>query len=77
MLGQKIILHILENYLDGDDQDFKLDTPLLELNIIDSGSLFDLVEWLRRETGSVIPLSEVKPSNFSSVQAMLDMVERL
>jgi acyl carrier protein len=77
MLGGKLLTFITNNYLDGGGLDFEMDTPLLDLNIIDSSSLFDLVEWIRKETGKSIPLQEVKPSNFNSVQAVVDLVQRL
>ncbi len=77
MLGKRLLSYITETYLDEDEDEFDINTPLLELNIIDSSSLFDLVEWLRKETGSVIPLQEIAPHNFASVQAILNLVKRL
>ncbi|UOD29701.1 acyl carrier protein [Massilia violaceinigra] len=77
MLGNKLLAYIAENYLGGESQQFALDTPLLELNIIDSSALFDLVDLLRREAGVTVPLKAVVPNNFKSVQHMLDLVERL
>jgi acyl carrier protein len=77
MLTQIILDHIVENYLGSDGEQFTVDTPLLELNIIDSASLFDLVEMLHREAGVVIPLQEVTPKNFASVREMMSLVGRL
>ncbi len=77
MLTQIILDHIAENYLDSEGEQFTTETPLLELNIIDSASLFDLVEMLRRETGVAVPLQEVTPANFASVREMVDLVGRL
>jgi acyl carrier protein len=77
MLGNQILKKISELYLDNDDDQLDIDTPLLELNIIDSSAIFDLVNLLRQETGIVIPINEVTPDNFASVQAMLDLVGRL
>lgn len=77
MLADKILRLIADNYAGGDAEGIGLDTPLLELNIIDSSALFDLVDLLNREASVTIPLQEVLPANFTSVQAMLDLVHRL
>lgn len=77
MLENTILNYISENYLGSEDQDFGADTPILELNIVDSGSLFDLVDMLRRETGATIPLKQITPGNFASVRCIVDLVERL
>ena len=77
MLADKILRLIVDNYAGGDGDEIDAETPLLELNIIDSSSLFDLVDLLNREAGVAIPLQEVTPTNFASVQAMLDLVTRL
>lgn len=77
MLGKQILKKISELYLDNEDNQLDLDTKLLDLNIIDSSAIFDLVNLLRQESGVVIPINEVTPDNFASVQAMLDLVGRL
>jgi acyl carrier protein len=77
MLANKILHLITDYYAGGDADEIAVDTPLLELNIIDSSSLFDLVELLNREAYVTIPLHDVTPANFASVQAMIDLVGRL
>lgn len=77
MLGNRILQKISELYLGQDDSDLEMGTPLLELNIIDSSAIFDLVNLLRQEAGVVVPMNEVTPVNFASVQAMVDLIERL
>lgn len=77
MLENKILTYISENYLGSEDQSFNIDTPVLELNIIDSGSLFDLVDLLRRETGTAIPMNQVTPGNFATVRRMIELVQKL
>lgn len=77
MLARRMLKKISELYLGQDDANLDVETPLLELNIIDSSSIFDLVALLRQEAGVVVPLNEVTPGNFASVQAMLDLIERL
>jgi peptidyl carrier protein len=77
MLGKRILNKISELYLDSDDTQLDLDTQLLELNIIDSSAIFDLVNLLRQEAGVVVPINEITPDNFTSVRTMLDLVGRL
>ncbi|MEL7611084.1 acyl carrier protein [Vreelandella titanicae] len=77
MLGEKIVVHIEKNYLGGESLDLSLDTPLLELNIIDSSCLFDIVDLIRRETGFQVPISEVTPENFGDVRSMISLAERI
>ncbi|MBY6243037.1 acyl carrier protein [Methylosinus sp. Sm6] len=77
MLANKIQRLVAETCAGGDVDQIELDTPLLELNFLDSSALFDLVDLLNREADVVIPLREVTPNNFGSVQAIIDLVERL
>lgn len=77
MLTDRLIQHITSEYLEGEALELTPDTPLLELNIIDSGALFDLVDLLREETGVVVPLQEVTPENFMTVRSMAELVSRL
>ncbi len=77
MLTDRLIEHITSEYLEGEALDLTPDTPLLELNIIDSSALFDLVDFLRRETGVAVPVQEVTPENFMTVRRIADLAGRL
>lgn len=77
MLAEKIKQHIANNYLDGEGDDLTNDTPLTELNIIDSASIFDLVDFIKDATGLNIPMVEINPSNFASIDSMCHLVTRL
>ncbi|BDV36238.1 acyl carrier protein [Methylocystis iwaonis] len=77
MLANKILLLIAETCAGCESDQIELDTPLLELNFLDSSAFFDLVDLLNREAGVAIPLREVTPDNFASVRAIIDLVERL
>ncbi len=76
-LAERIKAHIVDQYLAGDGAGLEVDTPLLELNVIDSAGIFDLMRFLSEETAVRIPLSEVTPDNFQSIAAMVQLVERL
>ncbi|VEA64758.1 Uncharacterised protein [Serratia plymuthica] len=77
MLESKLINHIATQFLDGDKQGLNAYTPLFELNVVDSASIFDLVDFLRQESNVKIGMHEIHPANFSSVQAMVELVQRL
>jgi peptidyl carrier protein len=53
------------------------DTPLLELNILDSASLFDVVDFVRNEWRVHIPASEIHPGNFASIGRLDHLINRL
>nr|5GXT_A Chain A, Maltose-binding periplasmic protein,PigG [Escherichia coli K-12]5GXV_A Chain A, Maltose-binding periplasmic protein,PigG [Escherichia coli K-12] len=77
MLESKLIQHIATQYLDGDHDGLNAQTPLFELNVVDSASIFDLVDFLRQESHVAIGMHEIHPANFASVQAMVALVQRL
>lgn len=52
-------------------------TPLLELHILDSAAVFDVVDFVRREFGVAIPVSDIHPEHFASVASMERLVRRL
>ncbi|MCF6521794.1 acyl carrier protein [Streptomyces sp. JJ36] len=74
---QSIINHIAKVLLDGDSDGLDSETPLTELNIIDSAGIFDLVHHLQSEFRVTVPLPEVSPENFATVSAMAALVDRL
>ncbi|MEV6320147.1 acyl carrier protein [Nocardia sp. NPDC051787] len=77
MTAQVFLLEcIADSWLDGKSEGLSVDTPLLELNIISSAEVFDLVHAIQAEFGIVIPLQEVRPENFRSVAVIADMIER-
>lgn len=77
MLESKLIQHIATQYLDGEQDGLNAQTPLFELNVVDSASIFDLVDFLRQESNVTIGIHEIHPANFASVQAMVALVQRL
>ncbi|WEA50439.1 acyl carrier protein [Serratia marcescens] len=77
MLESKLIQHIATQYLDGDHDGLNAQTPLFELNVVDSASIFDLVDFLRQESHVAIGMHEIHLANFASVQAMVALVQRL
>lgn len=77
MLAQKLLHHIAKNYIGEESDDLTIDTLLLDLNIIDSSAFFDIVDFLKRESGIAIPLQDVTPDTFASARSIVDLIIRL
>ncbi|MGK5543929.1 acyl carrier protein [Streptomyces sp. URMC 127] len=78
MTPQKLITdYIVEVWMDGDAGGLEPDTPIDELNIIDSAGVFDLVHFLQQEFRVTVPLRQISPANFRSVNAISALVGRL
>ncbi|WP_027760860.1 acyl carrier protein [Streptomyces sp. AA1529] len=78
MKTQKLISdYIVDVWMGGDAESLEPDTPLTELNIIDSMGIFDLVGFLQREFSITVPMRDVTLKNFRSVRTISAMVDRL
>ncbi|WP_019359840.1 acyl carrier protein [Streptomyces sp. AA1529] len=78
MKTQKLINdYIVDVWMGGDAESLEPDTPLTELNIIDSMGIFDLVGFLQREFSITVPMRDVTLKNFRSVRTISAMVDRL
>jgi acyl carrier protein len=77
MFKEKLRNYITESYLDGQNDMLANDTQLLELNIVDSAAIFDLVDFIKEQTGIVVSMMEVNPANFSSINEVHALVNRL
>ena len=75
-LEQRIKDHILAQYLGGSSEGLEDDTPLLELNILDSISIFDILQFLSNSEQVEVPIEEVTPENFASIRTMVHLIER-
>lgn len=76
-LQQALIRHIADAWLDGDAEGLDADVSLTELNVIDSTAIFDLVHHLQATYRITVPLNQVVPENFATVNAIAALVERL
>jgi len=57
--------------------DFECEEHLIDDGILDSLDIVTLVTELNAAFNVAIPAIEILPSNFNSVQALLEMLERL
>lgn len=75
---ERLLDYIRSAYLDGSSAvELTAKTPLLELNIIDSFAIFDLVNFLANEMGVKVPVERIHPENFRTVEAIARLVEEL
>ena len=75
-ISEKLIEFISDSYLDGND---KVDenTELTKLNIVDSSSIFDVVDFIYNEFRIKMPLEEINAENFSCISALSERVFKL
>ncbi|BBN83568.1 acyl carrier protein [Pseudoalteromonas sp. JBTF-M23] len=73
-VSAKLCQFITHSYLD-DDELIAPDTPIIELNILDSASIFDVVEYIHREFALRLPVIDIHPDNFASVEVLSKLVE--
>jgi acyl carrier protein len=74
---QPLQAFVVDTFLEGQGDDLEPDSPLLELGIIDSFSLAEVVTWCESRFGIRIPESELTPDNLESIQALAGLLDRL
>ncbi|MFC0119740.1 acyl carrier protein [Pseudoalteromonas xiamenensis] len=77
MLKEKLTDFIATQFLDGERDGLELDTPLFELNIVDSAAIFDLVDFLKAQTNLNIGMQDIHPGNFATIAAMVALCDSL
>ena len=76
-IAQSLLTYIADTWMKGDADGLDENVPLLELNIIDSSEIFDLVHHVQTQYRVTVPLREVAPDNFRTVGTIAALVERL
>nr|BAG84262.1 putative peptidyl carrier protein [Streptomyces griseoviridis] len=78
MTPQNLIFdYIADVWMDGDAEGLEDETPIAELNIIDSAGIYDLVHYLQGEFRITVPLQDISLKNFRSVSTITALVDRL
>ena len=72
---KEIILEILDDIKPGVEMDGR--TDLATGNVLESFDILTLISELNAEFGIMIPLEEVIPDNFDSVDGIAALVDRL
>lgn len=76
-IAETLTTHIAETWMDGNPEGLDEELPIIELNIIDSAAIFDIVLFLQREFRVSVPLHEVSPENFHTIKSIAALVNRL
>ncbi len=59
------------------DVDFEHETSLVDGGFLASFDIIQIVAMIGEEYDIKVPISELKPANFNSAQALYDMIQRL
>ena len=77
-LSQNLIRYIHESLLtDYSGQPIQEDDSLIQLGVLDSIGLLQIMTFLEQEVGVRVPDHEVLPENFETVHQIEDLVKRL
>ena len=60
-----------------EDVDFEYETNLIDGGILASFDIIQIVAMIAEEYDVKVPVSELKPSNFNSAEALYAMIRRL
>jgi peptidyl carrier protein len=75
-IAERIADHIERCHLGSASAKLEMDTPLFDLNIIDSSGIYELVQFISDEFAVQIPFEQAIPSNFESVRSIAALVTR-
>ncbi|MEV0804805.1 acyl carrier protein [Micromonospora sp. NPDC050200] len=77
-IGDKLLRFIQDNLLPDELMaGFGPDTPLLESGILDSLSTARLLNFIRDEFGTTVPLSMIDALSFENVESIVAMIGRI
>lgn len=71
---EKDIIHFLESNIVNEKCSIPVDQPLRDLGI-DSFSIVEIILFIERKYGKVIPDEQLLPDNFKTVQAIAQLVK--
>lgn len=69
------LIELLESVKD--DVDFRECKALIDEGILDSFDIVEIINLINEEYSIEIPATEIVPENFNSVEAILNMIQRL
>jgi acyl carrier protein len=69
-----ILKYILEEYLDGENENITYDTPLISSGYVDSFSMVSLLVFIENKFKIKIPPSKATPEAFDSVNKIVELV---
>jgi acyl carrier protein len=75
---QRLVSFIRERFLPAEIvDDFGPETPLLELGVLDSLKAARLLNFIRKDLGTIVPTSMIDTQNFRDVRSITAMIAAL
>jgi len=74
-MQEAILEYVQEEYLEDDDEDIDVDTPLITGGIVDSFSMVSLKRFIENKYQISIPDDKATPDAFDSVSKICDVVK--
>jgi acyl carrier protein len=74
-MQEAILEYVTEEYLEEDDEDIDVDTPLISGGIVDSFSMVSLKRFLENKYQISIPDDRATPDTFDTVNKICDLVK--
>jgi acyl carrier protein len=73
---QKVVLdYVIEEYVEDEDDELTVDTPLISGGIVDSFSMVSLKRFLENKYSIQIPDDKATPEAFDTVNKICDLVK--
>ena len=73
---QKVVLeYVIEEYVEDDDDELTIDSPLISGGIVDSFSMVSLKRFLENKYSIQIPDDKATPEAFDTVNKICDLVK--
>ena len=73
---EQIRKFIIDNFYVSHPEEVRDDDSLLELGVIDSTGVLEIVDYVEREHGIAVGDQEIVPDNFGAISAIAAYVER-
>lgn len=71
------LCHFISRSFLGEGAVIERDTRLIDLHVLDSAAVFDVVDFIRSEFGIQVPPADIHPTNFDCVESLARLVHRL
>ena len=76
--SEEVRSYILSVHLPGENPDMlSNEDDLLDMGILDSMAIMQLVDYLEKHYGITVPTEEIDPANFESINALTAFIDKM
>jgi acyl carrier protein len=68
---------VVAEFLNGKGEGLDADTPLIDWGVIDSVAIVSLREFVHNRYGVLIPNTEMRPANLTSLRTIAELIKRV